>query len=76
MVLPVIKEDVEEDGPDEQVIDVGAPPDPDDTSALPPGIEPLVLWHPPPPPSESDAAGTCVQRACALSRRWGRGPRW
>ena len=46
--LPVIVEAPEEvdDGPDEPLVDLGPPPNPTDCTGLPPGIEPLVLWHP------------------------------
>ncbi len=47
--LPVIverAEEEEEDGPDEPLVDLGPPPNPDDTTGLPPGVEPLVLWQP------------------------------
>ncbi len=46
--LPVIVELQEEadDAPDEPLVDLGPPPNPDDCTGLPPGVEPLVLWHP------------------------------
>ncbi len=67
---PVIVEappEEEEEEAEEPVVDMGPPPNPDDCTGLPPGIEPLVLYAPTP---EEEEGGCTLRGAGVHGRGW------